>query len=160
VAEVEVLDAAELPAVRSMLVNLLDEEQRQYAHRQMSREEIENGLLGELLPTFTGDNIVLALRDDDRAIAAFCWLVCYDPGTGREGEVAEVYVRPDQRGRGLAQLLLKRAVALFQARGVTLGTVWTHPGNEAAIRLYRRAGFEPTEQLVLTWLPAGARQRR
>jgi hypothetical protein len=36
---------------------------------------------------------------------------------------------------------------------VTLGYVWTRPDNEAAVRLYRSAGFEPNRQLVLTWYP-------
>ena len=31
--------------------------------------------------------------------------------------------------------------------------VWTRPDNEAAVRLYRSAGFEPSRQLVLTWYP-------
>jgi ribosomal protein S18 acetylase RimI-like enzyme len=36
---------------------------------------------------------------------------------------------------------------------VTLGYVWTRSDNEAAVRLYRSAGFEPNRQLVLTWYP-------
>jgi ribosomal protein S18 acetylase RimI-like enzyme len=158
VSDIEVLDEESLGEVRSMLLDLLDEEQRQYDHRQMSRSEIDGGLVGELAPAFTGENVVLAVRDDGGEVAAFCWVVFFDPGTGKEGEVAEVYVRPDKRGRGLARLLLRRAVAMFAERGITLGTVWTHPQNERAVRLYRDAGFLPTEQLVLTWLPPGARR--
>ena len=81
------------------------------------------------------------------------WCVIFDPGTGREGEVAEVYVVPRHRGRGLATRLLHRAVDLFREREVTFAAVWTHSRNPSAVRLYQRAGFAPTEQMVLTWLP-------
>jgi GNAT superfamily N-acetyltransferase len=158
VAEVETLAPEQLEEARPMLLDLLLEEQGHYPHRQMSRQEIDRDLVGRLLPGFTGENVILASRDETGRLAALCWLVFFDPGTGLEGEVAEVYVRPDQRGRGLARRLLARAVETFGERGVTLGTVWTHPGNDRAVRLYREAGFEPTEQMVLTWLPAGARE--
>jgi GNAT superfamily N-acetyltransferase len=156
-ADVEALLPEQLEEARPMLLDLLVEEQGQYPHRQMTREEISQDLVGRLLPGFKGENVILASRDDDGRLAGLCWLVFFDPGTGLEGEIAEVYVRPDQRGRGRARRLLERAVEIFHDRGVTLGTVWTHPGNDRAVSLYREAGFEPTEQLVLTWLPAGAR---
>jgi ribosomal protein S18 acetylase RimI-like enzyme len=86
-------------------------------------------------------------------VVGFCWVVLFDPGTGLEGEVAEVYVAEGHRGQGLGEALVGRAVGVFQERGVTLGYVWTRGGNEPAIRLYQAAGFEPTRQLVLTWYP-------
>ena len=36
---------------------------------------------------------------------------------------------------------------------VTLAYVWTRPDNEAAVKLYHTAGFEPNRQLVMTWYP-------
>jgi mycothiol synthase len=87
-------------------------------------------------------------------IKGFCWVVLFDPGTGLEGEVAEVYVAEPHRGKGLGGALVRRAVELFRERGVTLGYVWTRGENEPAVRLYRDSGFEPTRQLVLTWYPA------
>jgi len=67
--------------------------------------------------------------------------------------VAEVYVDSRHRGRGVGETLVRRAVKLFQERGVTLGYVWTRLDNESAVRLYKGAGFEPSRQLVLTWYP-------
>jgi ribosomal protein S18 acetylase RimI-like enzyme len=81
--------------------------------------------------------------------------VLFDPGTGLEGEVAEVYVDAGHRGRGVARALVESAVALFREKGVTLGYVWTRRDNETAIRLYRTAGFHDNKQLVLTWYPTG-----
>ena len=62
-------------------------------------------------------------------------------------------MRAEARGRGIGQALVRSAVDLFEQRGVTLGYVWTRPGNEAAVGLYRGAGFEDTTQLILTWYP-------
>jgi GNAT superfamily N-acetyltransferase len=158
---VEVLEAGSLEEVRPLLLDLMVEDQRLYREDDgqsrdsvAQREEIDGGLLGPLRPAFTGENVILTIREEGRVVA-LCWCLVFDPGTGREGEVAEVYVVPDRRGRGLATTLLKRAVELFKEREVTFAAVWTHSRNPAAVRLYERAGFSPTEQLVLTWLPGG-----
>jgi ribosomal protein S18 acetylase RimI-like enzyme len=87
-----------------------------------------------------------------RAIG-LCWVVLFDPGTGLEGEVAELYVRPDARGRGVASSLVRAAIDLMRDRRVTFAAVWTRNDNPAALAAYRAAGFKPTEQTVLTWLP-------
>lgn len=158
---VEVLAPEKLEEVRPLLVDLMVEDQGFYREGRrpdrdgtVQRAAIDDGLLGPLHPAFTGENVILAIRDTG-SVVALCWCVIFDPGSGREGEVAEVYVVPDHRGRGLATTLLKRAVELFKEREVTFAAVWTHPRNPAAVRLYERAGFTPTEQLVLTWLPDG-----
>jgi ribosomal protein S18 acetylase RimI-like enzyme len=70
-----------------------------------------------------------------------------------EGEVAELFVRPDHRGQGVGEALVRHAVGMFRDRGVTLGYVWTRVENQAAVRLYEGAGFEPSRQLVMTWYP-------
>src|SRR5207248_2535873 len=144
----------ELDLIRPLLIDLELEEQPHFAgHPQLSRPELER-LTPPLRPQFTGENICLAVREAD-ALAGFCWCVLFDPGTGLEGEVAEVYVAPDHRGRGVATELLRAAVRLFQERGVTLGYVWTREQNESATRVYSSAGFRPAEQLVMTWYPPG-----
>ena len=151
-AAVEVLRGDQLEEVRGLLLDLLEEEQGHYDHHHMTRDEIDTSLLSGIRPGFAGENVIFAVRDNG-AVVAFCWCVLFDPGTGLEAEVAEVYVAPSQRGRGLARALLRRAVALFEERGVTLGVVWTRAANDGAVRLYEEAGFSPTDQLVLTWLP-------
>jgi ribosomal protein S18 acetylase RimI-like enzyme len=151
---VERLSDEELSMVRPLLVDLHLYEQPHYTdHPQLSREQLEASM-DEVLPTFQGENVIYAVRDGAGGLAGFCWVVLFDPGTGLEGEVAEVYVAEDHRGRGVGEALLREAVRLFRARGVTLGYVWTRPENEAATRLYRSSGFEPTRQLVLTWYPS------
>jgi len=85
--------------------------------------------------------------------------VLYDPGNGLEGEVAELYVRPEARGRGIATQLMRAAMGLMRARQVTFASVWTRDDNPAALAAYRAAGFTPTRQTVLTWLPLDERRR-
>jgi len=150
---VERLADEELGLVRPLLVDLHLHEQPHYAdHPQLTRAQVEASL-SEVQPRFTGENVIFAVRDGVGGLAGFCWVVLFDPGTGLEGEVAEVYVAESHRGQGVGEALLRRAVDLFHERGVTLGYVWTRSDNRAATRLYRSAGFEPTTQLVLTWYP-------
>ena len=150
----ERLRPAELALVRPLLVDLHLHEQPHYTdHPQLTRAQIDASL-DEVNATFDGENVVFAVRDGPGGLAGFCWVVLFDPGTGLEGEVAELYVGEAHRGRGVGEALVRRAVQLFAERGVTLGYVWTRPDNEAATRLYRSAGFEPTRQLVLTWYPS------
>jgi ribosomal protein S18 acetylase RimI-like enzyme len=149
---VERLTDEDLALVRPLLVDLHLHEQPHYLdHPQLSREQLEASL--EVPARFSGENVIFAVRDGRGGLAGFCWVVLFDPGTGLEGEVAEVYVAEAYRGRRVGEALLRSAVDLFRDRGVTLGYVWTRPENEAATRLYRSVGFDPTEQLVLTWYP-------
>jgi ribosomal protein S18 acetylase RimI-like enzyme len=149
---VERLPDHELDLIRPLLVDLHLAEQPHYAdHPQLTRQEVE-GFLPRVRPAFDGENVVLAVKDGGRVVA-FCWCVLFDPGTGLEGEVAEVYVAEDHRNQRLGDALLREAIKLFEQRGVTLGYVWTRAENQAAVRLYQAAGFQPTSQLILTWYP-------
>ncbi|GAC1334411.1 MAG: hypothetical protein NVSMB17_16020 [Candidatus Dormibacteria bacterium] len=147
---VEAIPAEQLGDVRPLLLDLLAEDQNHYS-RPAGRGEVES-LVGEVRPGFAGENLVLGIRAGGELVA-FCWCVFFDPGTGYEAEVAEVYVAPSHRRQGLAGRLVAEAVETFRSRGVTFAAVWTHPSNRAALGLYRSAGFAPTEQAVLTWLP-------
>ena len=147
------LDPGEHGLVRPLLLELYEYEQPFFSdHPQLSRDELERTVEG-VPPNFRGENVILAVRAKE-GLAGFCWCVLFDPGTGLEGEVAEVYVSSANRREGVGRALLAAAVKLFEERGVTLGYVWTRPENEAAVRLYREAGFSANRQLVLTWYPS------
>jgi len=151
--DVERLADGEYDLIKPLLVELHMGEQVHYSdHPQLRREEIEKHL-ATVPSTFRGENVVFAVRDEIGEVIGFSWVVLFDPGTGLEGEVAEVYVSPEHRGRGVGEMLMQQAVRLFRERRVTLGYVWTRPDNEAAVRLYQSAGFEHNRQLVLTWYP-------
>jgi len=151
--DVERLAAGDYALIRPLLVELHLGEQIHYAdHPQLPREEIERHLT-QVPSAFRGENVIYAVRDEIGKPIGFAWIVLYDPGTGLEGEIAEVYVAEGHRGRGIGDMLVREAVRLFRERRVTLAYVWTRPDNDAAVRLYTSAGFEPSRQLVLTWYP-------
>lgn len=136
-----------------MLAALMLEEQRHYDHPQLSEEEVHRDVARPPSSTFAGENIILGARDSTGRLVGMCWCVLFDPGTGLEAEVAEVFVEPHYRAQGLGRRLLQRAIELFRQRQVTFASVWTRETNPQAVRLYEQAGFRRTEQLVMTWLP-------
>lgn len=151
--DVERLAAGDYALIKPLLVDLHLTEQAHYEdHPQLPREEIERHL-ASVPSAFHGENVIYAVRDEVGQVVGFCWIVLYDPGTGLEGEVAEVYVAESHRGQGIGEMLVREALRLFRESRVTLAYVWTRPDNEAAVKLYRSAGFEPSRQLVLTWYP-------
>ncbi len=151
--DVERLAAGDYSLIKPLLVDLHLGEQVHYAdHPQLQREEIERHL-AQVPAAFSGENVIYAVRDEVGHVVGFCWIVLYDPGTGLEGEVAELYVAAEHRGRGIGEMLVRQAVRLFGERRVTLGYVWTRRDNDTAVRLYKMAGFEENRQLVMIWYP-------
>jgi len=134
-----------------MLVELTLSEQEHYDHPTETQDELHRRLRPS--PSFTGENRILVARDESGAATGLCWVVLFDPGTGLEAEVAELYVLPAHRGQGIAGDLVAAAMRLLTERHVTFASVWTRHDNTAALAAYRRAGFTPTEQAVLSWLP-------
>ena len=151
--DVERLAAGDYALIKPLLVELHLGEQVHYAdHPQLPREEIERHLTS-IPSAFRGENVIFVVRDEVGQVIGFCWIVLYDPGTGLEGEIAELYVAEANRGQGVGELLVRQASRLFVERRVTLAYVWTRPDNAAAVRLYASAGFEANRQLVMTWYP-------
>jgi ribosomal protein S18 acetylase RimI-like enzyme len=148
---IETLEDHQDAQVRAMLVDLALAEQRHYDHPDESSEQLSERLTTS--PRFSGENQILVARAPDGAAIGLCWVVLFDPGTGLEAEIAELYVRPDGRGQGVAHRLMADAMQLIRSRGVTFACVWTRGDNHAALAAYISAGFAPTEQTVLTWLP-------
>src|SRR3982075_2238441 len=130
--DVERLAADDYALIRPLLVELHLGEQTHYTdHPQLSRGEIERHLT-EIPSTFRGENVIFAVKDEVGEMVGFCWIVLHDPGTGLEGEVAELYVAVEPRGRGIGDMLVSEAFKLFAEPRVTPGTVWTRPDNESA----------------------------
>lgn len=150
-ARITEMDPAEIEAVRGLLVDLTLEEQRHFDHPRETAGEVAARL--RITPRYSAENRFLVAHDDAGAAIGFCWVSLFDPGNGLEAEVVELYVRPEHRGRGVATRLATTAMALIRESGVTFASVWTRSDNPAALAVYRAAGFTPTEQTVLTWLP-------
>lgn len=52
-----------------------------------------------------------------------------------------VWVAPEQRGSGVADLLIEAVCDWAQSVGATSITAWVTEGNDRALRLYNRLGF-------------------
>ena len=66
---------------------------------------------------------------------------------GRLGEIGDLYVLPEYRGRGMAQRLIAHARDWCRARGCSAVSVTIAPADERRERLrrfYARLGFSPT----------------
>ena len=57
------------------------------------------------------------------------------------GELKRMYLRPDQRGRGIGRRVLAELERVARESGLSLLRLETGIHNEAALALYRRAGF-------------------
>lgn len=148
---IEILEDHDDADVRAMLVDLAIVEQRHFDHPPETPEQLTQRLRPG--PRFTGENHILVARRPDGRAMGLCWVVLFDPGTGLEAELSELFVRPEGRGQGVANRLVAEAVDLLRTRGVTFACVWTRGDNDAALAAYQAGGFAPTEQTVLTWLP-------
>ncbi|MCI2422553.1 GNAT family N-acetyltransferase [Saccharopolyspora sp. K220] len=76
-----------------------------------------------------------------------------EPGRDRDGagevlpglcHISMVFVCPDHWGNRVGQLLLDAVSEQAVRQGHTLLQLWTGEGNQRALRLYDRAGFQPS----------------
>lgn len=118
---IEILEEHEDAEVRAMLVDLALGEQKHFDHPIESPEQLTERLRPS--PHFTGDNHILVARAPDGRAVGLCWIVLFDPGTGLEAEVAELYVRPEGRGQGVAHRLMAAAMDVLREREVTFACV-------------------------------------
>ena len=101
-----------------------------------------------------------------RAAGATAGCVALSPLGGAVAEVKRMYVRDEQRGRGVARAMLAHVIAEARALGHTTLRLGTLRSMVAAQHLYTSAGFQPIPpyravefgdtlfyELVLTALP-------
>jgi putative acetyltransferase len=86
-----------------------------------------------------------------------CGGVAFEDGFA---EVKRMYVRPQARGRAVAQTLLARLEQEARARGATRLTLETGDAQHAALRFYQRAGFTRCAAFgAYATMPADATER-
>lgn len=83
----------------------------------------------------------LVVRAEGEAIG--CGAILRDPRGW--GEIKRMYVRPDQRGRGIGGRVLAELETTARASGLPLLRLETGIHNTEALALYRRAGFVERE---------------
>lgn len=61
------------------------------------------------------------------------------------GEIHDLFVVPELRGKGLARRLVEEAEQRFRTKGFTLVSLYALVGNTNAIEAYKRLGFDHYE---------------
>lgn len=79
-------------------------------------------------------------------VVTFGWSVEFG---GLEGFVDEIYVRPKVRGRGIASEVLQTLPKALAGAGLRALHLEVNREAEAALKLYRRAGFAPRPDYML-----------
>ncbi len=98
--------------------------------------------IGELLEA--GDTEVLLAGEEPLGLA----VLRFRPAiwsTGAECYLAELYVVPQQRGRGIGRALMERVLEVAKARGADWIDLGTSEDDVAARALYERMGFTNRE---------------
>ncbi|MFH0521639.1 GNAT family N-acetyltransferase [Streptomyces sp. M41] len=62
----------------------------------------------------------------------------------KQGHVVGVFVRPEERGSGLTEVLFDAGLEWAWSRGAERVRLIVHEENERAQRFYRKVGFEPS----------------
>lgn len=118
------------PAAHVLVQDAFDEwQERREAYEEWATHTIER-------PAFASNRSTLAFAGGQLVGAALALNV---PGTG-EGYIEQVAVRHDQRGRGIARLLLRHTFRAFRQAGRRSCTLWTH-SDTGALDLYLRVGM-------------------
>lgn len=105
----------------------------------------------EAFERFLGDPGFMVAEGDaidegnSRGVDAVAGYVVADltPNFGRDlGHVKDLAVHPERQGSGVGTALLHHALATLEAQGVVSVKLEVREGNDPAIGLYRRHGFE------------------
>ena len=69
-----------------------------------------------------------------------------DITNGRRGHLFSLYIHPDNAGRGLGKILLRKALAFLRETGFEEITLWVFKNNAPTRNLYSSIGFQETGQ--------------
>ncbi|MEV0642362.1 GNAT family N-acetyltransferase [Streptomyces sp. NPDC050619] len=103
-----------------------------------------------------GTQQIIAEGPDGRWVGTLTVLM-EEPGTAdwagfpverKQGHVVGVFVRPEERGSGLTEVLFDAALEWAWAHGAERVRLIVHEENERAQRFYRKVGFVPSGVVV------------
>ena len=109
--------------------------------------------LEELSELLAGDTHLFVARGASGTVLGALSLALYRVPTGLRGRIEDVVVDESARRQGIGEALVHAALAAATDARVRAVGLNSHPGREAANRLYRRLGFEQRETNVYVWRP-------
>lgn len=108
--------------------------------------------------TLSKKEAVYLVAEEDGRIVGHCGVT----NIVGEGEITNVAVHPDYRGKGIGWELLAALLAEGKKAGITAFTLEVRAGNQPAVHLYEKAGFvsagirpgfydRPKEDALIMW---------
>ncbi len=91
---------------------------------------------------------VLIARDDANEVLGTLTLATFPTLTGVRAWIEDVVVTAEARGRGIASLLVRRAIEIALEQGARSVDLTSRPSREDANRLYQKLGFVRRETNV------------
>ena len=147
------MELGEEDNVRRLLAKLSFEDQPLWRKQTKPLEEyLEKYSKIPISHAVEGKNAIFVAEEEGKIIG-LCWCTLVDRGIDRQGEIAEFYIEEEHRGKGMGKELLETAKQFFTRERAEVVFVWTHLGNEAAIELYKNAGFKEVTQIVMAYIP-------
>lgn len=140
---------ADLPRL-GRLGALLVEEHHAFDERRFlpTRDQLPLAYAGFLLRQMQDDKAIVLVADDQGDVIGYAYATIegydYMALRGPAGVVQDVIVEVSCRGRGVGRLLLERTMQALRARGLKQVVLLTAARNDAAQRLFARAGFRAT----------------
>ena len=91
--------------------------------------------------------------DADQVVGFATTMPSRDADACNDGELAALYVDPEQWGRGFGVALMAAARARLVERGFTQAILWILAGNQRAARFYEKDGWraDGTERVQKMW---------
>lgn len=121
------------------------------AHPEQGRITEADFELMRLEPWFAPDDLILLAETDGAELAGSTWIkTVRESGSGTahsandssvETELYAIGIRPEYAGRGLGRLLLEVTLARMAQHAPGRVSLYVDGENEAAVRMYRSAGF-------------------
>jgi len=78
-------------------------------------------------------------EEDDGILGYVCLMTLFE-----EAQILDIAVDPNQRGRGIARLLLAHAISVAREKGAEVLALEVRASNIGAITLYEKCGFVRT----------------
>ena len=99
---------------------------------------------------------LLVAREDGGTILGSLTLVVFPIPTAVRAWIEDVVVDDAARGKGVGELLNRRALEISAEHGAKTVDLTSRPSREAANRLYQRIGFEPRDTNVYRYALASS----
>jgi ribosomal protein S18 acetylase RimI-like enzyme len=110
--------------------------------------QTEHGYAGVLEMQLEAPDVLILVAEQDGRVVGYSYAGVegrdYMSLRGPAGVLHDIVVDPAHRGHGLGRKLLDATLASLEARGTPQVVLWTAELNNAAQRLFARAGFRRT----------------